>query len=137
MHTISPDVKNEQLFEELRKPFEGKVVFLNFWETWCAPCRMAMKQFRDTKETFRDKDIAFVYVASERSPKGAWQNTIPDIWGEHFYLTSGQFEYLSKTYGIDGVPTYFIFDKEGKQIHHEVGLQNVNEMAKRLTEALK
>jgi len=137
VHTISPDVKNEQLFEELRKSFEGKVVFLNFWETWCAPCRMAMKQFYNTKETFKGKDIAFVYVASERSPKSAWQNSIPNIWGEHFYLTLDQFDYLSKNYGITGVPTYFIFDKEGKQIHHEVGLQNMNEMTKKLMEALE
>lgn len=137
VHALSSDLTNEQLFDELRKPFKGKVVYVNFWETWCGPCRMGMKQFKDAKETFKGKDVAFVYVASERSPKGAWQNMIPDIWGEHYRLTQKQFEYLKDAYKIDGVPTYFIFDKEGNQIFYEVGFDNMTKMEKIITEALE
>lgn len=64
------------------------------------------------KEELKDKDIVYLYITGEVSPQKTWENMIPDIHGEHYRLTNAQWEYLSKSFGIRGVPTYLIIDRK-------------------------
>ncbi len=131
-----PETDDEKLFAEILKPFAGKVVFVDFWATWCAPCRSAMKRFESTKKQLKEKDVVFVYLTDESSPLTAWQNMIPDIPGEHFRLKSDQFKYLKKKFGATGVPSYLILNKEGEQIYFRVGFEGSEKLEKVITGAL-
>ena len=130
------EVANEDLFASIISKFRGKVLLVDFWATWCGPCRMANKAMIPMKEDLKDKDIVYVYITGETSPKGTWENMIPDIHGEHFRVTDAQWEYLGNAMGIEGVPTYFVIDKEGTIKYKSVGFPGEAKMKEELLKAL-
>ena len=126
------EVANEDLFASIISKFSGKPILVDFWATWCGPCRMANKEMVPMKESLKDKDIVYIYITGETSPKATWENMIPDIHGEHFYLTAEQWEYLGKAFGIDGVPTYLVIDRTGDVKYKSVGFPGVAKMKEEL-----
>ena len=129
-------VKNEDLFPAILSKFRGHTLLIDFWATWCGPCKMGHKEMAPVKEACKDKDIVYIYIAGENSPEGAWKNMIPDIPGEHFRITQSQWDYLSKNLGVSGVPTYIFVDKNGNMVHKAVGFPGADEMKKQLQKAL-
>lgn len=129
-------VENEELFSAIIDKFKGHVLLVDFWATWCGPCRMANKEMIPMKEELKDKDILYVYVTGETSPKRTWDNMIPDVHGEHFRVSDEQWAYLRDKYGIQGVPTYFIIDREGNTTFKQTGFPGRETMKKKLMEAL-
>lgn len=130
------EVSNEDLFASIISKFRGHVLLVDFWATWCGPCRMANKEMAPMKEELKDKDIIYLYITGETSPMGTWKNMIPDIHGEHFRVTDEQWSYLRETFNIQGVPTYFVIDREGNITYRETGFPGVNTMKEQLTKAL-
>lgn len=130
------EVANEKLFESIISKFRGKVLLVDFWATWCGPCRAANKEMKPMKETLKEKDIVYVYITGETSDKPTWEQMIPDLHGEHFYLTQEQWEYLGNSLGIDGVPTYYIIDREGNTTFKSVGYPGTSKMKEELEKAL-
>ena len=113
INQVDTNVSNEDLFTSIISKFKGKVLLVDFWATWCGPCRMANKTMTPMKEELKDKDILYLYITGETSPLKTWENMIPDIHGEHFRLTDTQWKYLSDAFKIEEVPTYLIVDREG------------------------
>ena len=130
------EVANEDLFASIISQFRGKVLLVDFWATWCGPCRNANKAMAPMKEELKDKDIVYVYITGETSPKGTWENMIPDIHGEHFRVTDKQWAYLGNAMGIEGVPTYFVIDREGGIKYKSVGFPGVAKMKEELLKVL-
>lgn len=130
------EVSNEDLFASLISKFRGKVILLDIWATWCGPCRIANKMIAPMKEELKDKDIVYLYITGETSPLKTWENMIPDIHGEHFRITQEQWSYLMKTFKINGVPTYFIIDREGNIKHKVTGFPGANEIKKEIMKAM-
>ena len=133
----SGEVNNEDLFYSITSKFKGKVILVDFWATWCGPCKMAMKQMKPMKEDLAGKDIVYIFIAGENSPKETWDNMIPDIHGEHYRVTNAQWNYLSKEFGIQGVPTYIVVDKEGGIAQKYTGFPGVDTVKKELLKALE
>lgn len=126
------EVSNEDLFASIISKFSGKVLLVDFWATWCGPCRMANKAMIPMKEELKDKDIVYLYITGETSPLGTWQNMIPDIHGEHYRVTAAQWNYLGKSFDISGVPTYLVIDREGNVKYRQVGFPGVSKMKEEL-----
>jgi thiol-disulfide isomerase/thioredoxin len=129
------EVADEDLFASIISKFDGKVRLVDFWATWCGPCRMANKEMIPMKEDLKDKDIVYIYITGETSPKGTWENMIPDIHGEHFRVTDKQWSYLCDKYGVEGVPTYIVVDTEGEIKYKSVGFPGVSKMKEELLKA--
>lgn len=131
-----PDVSNEDLFTSIISKFKGRVLLVDFWATWCGPCRVANKEMAPMKEDLKDKDIVYLYITGETSPKGTWENMISDIHGEHFRVSNEQWNYLMSKYEVEGVPTYYIIDREGNITYKQTGYPGINLMKEQLTKAL-
>lgn len=129
------EVSNEDLFASIISKFKGKVILVDFWATWCGPCRMANKAMAPMKMELADRNIVYLYITGETSPLKTWENMIPDIHGEHYRLTADQWDYLGKSFDISGVPTYLVLDREGNTKYRQVGFPGVNKMKEELLKA--
>ena len=127
------DAITDATFEEETK--DG-LVLVDFWATWCGPCRMANKAIAPMKEELKEKDIIYLYITGETSPKGTWENMISDIHGEHFRVTNEQWNFLMSNLNIEGVPTYFIIDPEGNITYKKTGFPRVETMKEQLLKTL-
>mgnify|MGYP003303249648 FL=1 len=130
------EIADEDLFASIIAPFRGKTILVDFWETWCGPCRNANEMMAPLKEELKDKDIVYIYIASESSPVGTWENMIPDLKGEHYRLSDKQSTYLKNMFGVEGVPTYLIVDPEGTVCWKQTGFPGAERMKAELFKAM-
>tara|TARA_R110002049_G_scaffold45305_2_gene132233 strand:+ start:804 stop:3683 length:2880 start_codon:yes stop_codon:yes gene_type:complete len=110
----TPDAEAEKIFEAIIEKYKGKVVFVDFWATWCGPCLSGMQKMKPLKEELKDEDIVFVYITNQTSPEKTYTNMIPNINGEHYRVSADEWNYLGKKFNITGIPHYTLVDKAGK-----------------------
>ena len=101
-----------------------------------APCRYANEKMAPLKEELKDREIVYIYIASESSPKETWENMIADLKGEHYRLNERQSGYLMKVFGVEGVPTYLIVDPEGNICWKKTGFSGSETIKTELLKAL-
>ena len=131
-----PNVSQEKMFDAILANYKGKVVLVDFWATWCGPCMMAMKAIKPLKDEMKGKDVVFLYLTGETSPLNTWLKTYPTISGEHYRVNEKQWGYWYKTYGIQGIPTYMVYDRQGKQLARYTGFPGVDAVKKDIEKGL-
>ncbi|QDH80780.1 TlpA family protein disulfide reductase [Echinicola soli] len=119
-----PEVNADQLFETMMAQFKGKVVYVDFWATWCGPCISGIKQIAPLKEEMKDEDVVFVYITDQSSPEKLWNFKVPGIKGEHFRVNNDQWNILSQKFQISGIPHYVLVDKDGKVVRNNFRISN-------------
>lgn len=94
---------------------KGKVVYIDFWASWCGPCMAELPAAKKIKEHFKGRDVAFLYVSIDED-EASWKNAIDKkkIEGIHTFEPGGWKSRLAMEYGIKSVPSYFLVDKAGK-----------------------
>lgn len=112
--TVPANLTGQALMDYIAENYKGKVVLVDFWATWCPPCRMAMKTIKEIKPELEEKGCVFVYITGEFSPLEDWNTMIAEISGEHYRLTEAQWSSVAKLYNIPGIPVYMILGKDGK-----------------------
>ena len=132
---ISADLKGEDVFKALVKSYEGKPVLVDFWATWCGPCRQAMKTILPIKEDLAGK-VAFIYITGPSSPTATWKNMIPDIHGDHYYVTAEQWSTLLNQFESQGIPTYVVVRPDGTVQNKFIGFPGEQTMRTELENAL-
>ena len=132
----TPNVSLEKMFDTILANYKGKVVVVDFWATWCGPCINAMKTMKPLKDEMKDKDVVFLYLTGETSPLATWIKTYPTISGEHYRVSEEQWNYWYKTYGIKGIPTYMVYDRQGEQLSIHTGYPGNDTMKKDIEKGL-
>lgn len=108
----------QNLNDSLLNKYSGKVIYIDFWATWCGPCREEIPHSKMLIEQFRNKDVVFLFLCSQ-SKKQEWEKLILEdkLDGEHYLLNDSEYNELSALYGISGFPTYVLINKNGKVIN--------------------
>ncbi len=120
VRTVATDVAGTDVLSVLAKNYEGKVVVIDFWATWCGPCRQAMKLIDEIKPELQKKGVVFVYLTGETSPLAKWQEMIANIEGDHYRLTKKQWGELCGNLGLLGIPSYMILNKDGSTAYDNI-----------------
>ncbi len=107
-----------KMFEDALAAYKGKVIYVDFWASWCPPCRGEMPSSQKLHSQFEGKDVVFLYVSFDRAAD-AWKNGIEqmNIKGVHFYPAADANQAVSTKYGINGIPRYMLVDKNGKVVN--------------------
>jgi cytochrome c biogenesis protein CcmG/thiol:disulfide interchange protein DsbE len=118
----------------------GKVVFLNFWATWCAPCLTEMPSMEKLYDAFADRSD-FAMLAVSQDAKGA-AVVLPYVrkHGYRFEVLLDPQSKVAESYDVSGVPETFIIDRDGRIVAHHLGAfdwarQDVREALQELLEA--
>jgi thiol-disulfide isomerase/thioredoxin len=130
----TPKVTEGDLFDTIMKKYRGKVVFVDFWATWCGPCRSGMEQIKPLKEELKDKELVFVYITNPSSPQKTWELFIPDIHGEHYYLTQDEWNTMAARFNVGGIPHYVLVGKDGTVLKDKVYFASSNTELKKMFE---
>ncbi|WP_020527072.1 TlpA family protein disulfide reductase [Flexithrix dorotheae] len=103
-----------EIIDTITSKYNGKVIYIDFWATWCTPCIAEFPNSKSLQQLYQNKDVIFLFLAN-RCKKDAWKATIANqnLTGEHFLLTDAQYNVFSKAFGISGIPHYAIIDKDG------------------------
>jgi len=99
--------------------YKGKVVFLNFWATWCGPCRVEMPSMEALYNKFSDKGLEILAVNS-----GEDQATVRSFLKNEGFSFPAMLDLdgrVSANYGIQAIPTTFLIDRDGMIILRLVG----------------
>lgn len=110
----TPEVPKEKLMETIISKYKGKVVMVDFWATWCGPCMNSIQKSRSLKSKMKDENVVFVYITNTSSPSKLWKEKIEGIGGEHYYISEDEWIYLCDTFDFNSIPTYLLFDTDGK-----------------------
>lgn len=131
--TPAPDFTLVDQFGETHtlSEYKGKTVFLNFWATWCPPCRQEMPDIQALYETYggNEEDLIILGVANPKTEDHPYnqdetQDKVTEFLSDNGYSypvvmdTTGD---IFSTYGISSFPTTFMIDKEGKVYGYVTG----------------
>lgn len=107
----------DNTFAGIFKKYSGKIIYVDFWASWCAPCRTEMPNAARLKEKLKTEEIVFIYFGYNDKEK-AWQKAREqlNIKGEHYLLSEQMIRDANVIFGINGIPHYAIIDREGKII---------------------
>jgi peroxiredoxin len=101
--------------------YKGKVVLLNFWATWCGPCKMEIPEFVEAYDKYRDKGFVILGVLSEDDPS---QKDLRDFMSEFKmnYPVMHQHPELEEAFGsLWALPTSFLIDRNGQVCSKHMG----------------
>ena len=100
--------------------YKGKVVILDFWDTWCPPCKKEIPGFIELQEKYGDQGLVVIGAAFGRDGKGAVEQFVKE-WKMNYpvVIADGQ---TNRVYGgINSIPTTFVIDRDGQARAKHVG----------------
>jgi len=100
--------------------FQGKVVILDFWATWCGPCRMEIPNFVKLQEKYRDKGLAIVgLTVSSQEPE---VRSLAQKMGINYSILFDADNLTDRYGGVVGIPTTFVVDRQGHITQKFIGV---------------
>nr|WP_321356304.1 TlpA disulfide reductase family protein [uncultured Draconibacterium sp.] len=120
---LDPDSNEERVingdfWKEIKEKYNGKVVYVDIWATWCAPCLTEFQYTIDLHKKLENKDIAFVNLCLS-SKKDNWKAALENskIDGTNYFFNEEQSQLLRGKLKFEGFPTYLIIDKQGNIVN--------------------
>jgi thiol-disulfide isomerase/thioredoxin len=138
----APDVTFKDLNgDEVRlSQFRGKVVLVNFWATWCEPCRFEIPSLIQFQQKYGDRGFVVLGVAMDDEGKSVVEPFVRkeqwDVGGKNVAMTYpialGNDDVAGKFGGLLGIPTSVLISRDGKIVKRIVGLVNTDYLSKEI-----
>ncbi|WP_300601871.1 TlpA disulfide reductase family protein [Niabella sp.] len=132
---VATSIDTLMSLKEIFNKYKGKLLYIDFWASWCVPCRSDFPLAAQLKEKLAGKDIVFLYLGGYHDSKRAWQKAREelDIAGEHYFLDESLMKEAEEAFHINSIPHYVIVDKTGNIIEKNAERpQNAYEQLKKL-----
>jgi len=105
------------------REFRGKLVLLNFWATWCAPCLHEMPSMERLYQTFKQTDFVLLAVSMDRQGEGVARPFVDNLKLTFPILLDNTLE-VSRQYSVRGLPTSYLIDPDGLLIGVVIGARD-------------
>ena len=122
---LAPDFSLRNLkgnYESLDS-FRGQVVVLNFWATWCAPCRVEMPSFEKLYRRYRSEGVAVLAVTLDKNA-GPKIKSFVDEYGLSFPILLDEKGEVERLYPSMTIPFTYVIDREGRVVARVDGAKN-------------
>jgi len=131
-------------FPDLVKQSAGKVLIVNFWATWCGPCVAEFPEFVKLNQTYRDKGVRFVHISADDStdlkskviPFLKEQKAQSDQFLQDTEDPQEMIDVVFKEWS-GALPATFVYDRQGKMVHHQFGIVDRDQMIELIEKTLK
>ncbi|WP_193748862.1 TlpA disulfide reductase family protein [Leisingera sp. ANG-Vp] len=101
--------------------YQGKVVLLNFWATWCAPCRKEMPQLSELQEEFGGEDFEVLTIATGRNAPAGIQKFFDEVGITNLPRHQDPKQALAREMAVIGLPITVLLDRDGKEVARLLG----------------
>jgi thiol-disulfide isomerase/thioredoxin len=112
---------------------KGKVVLIDFWATWCGPCRAALPHMREIASKFKDQPLVVLSISLDTDEQ-KWKNYISQngmTWSQ--YRDGGFTGPISKLFSVEAIPHTFTIDADGVLQDEHIGDASIEGKLKKLT----
>jgi len=103
--------------------YKGQAVLLNFWATWCGPCKIEMPWFVELQKEYGPQGLQIVGVAMDDASKEDIAKFVKEM-GVNYPILIGEDAVGNDYGGVNVLPTTFFIDRDGKIVAREFGLQS-------------
>lgn len=123
----APDFKLESTKGKTVKlsDYRGKIVILDFWATWCGPCRAGIPDLVELKKEYGPKGLEIIGISLDTQTK---KNVVPFMndYKINYPVVYGDLKVTNDFGGVASIPTTFIIDQNGDIVKQFIGLQDVS-----------
>ena len=135
--TIAPDFSLESLDGKTLRlsDLRGKAVLLNFWATWCGPCKIEMPWFVDLQKQYGSQGLQIVGVAMDDASKEDIGKFAKDM-GVNYPILIGKESVGDQYGGVPALPESFLISRDGKIVDKIIGLRGKADIEEAVKKAL-
>ena len=126
LHSTAKEVPEAVFFTEdggemTLAAYKGKVLLVNFWATWCAPCRKEMPSLAALQDEFGGEDFAVVTIATGRNPPPAMKKFFDEIGVTNLPLHRDPKQAVARKMAVLGLPVTVVLNSKGQEIGRLLG----------------
>lgn len=101
--------------------YRGKVVLVNFWATWCPPCRREMPSMEHLSQRLKDEPFVILAINQQEDPEQVFVFSAQLDPAPTFPILFDRNSVVAKAWGVRGLPASFLVDKQGRVVHRAMG----------------
>lgn len=125
-----PEIILPDLYENLidHRSIEAKYLLLDFWASWCIPCRQKNPEMLDTYKTFKNKGFEILGISLDQNKKQWKEAILKDAINWKHVIDSSKTSI--ERFQINGIPFNLLLDKEGKIVERNINIEELSELLK-------
>lgn len=137
---VLQDLNGKQItLKQILEKHKGKVIYIDFWASWCAPCKYSMPYAKQLREEYRNRNIVFIYLAYNDEQE-AWKNAVEkyevSYLAENYLILNPKTSKFIVDYNIKTIPRYMLYSKNGELVDKDVPRPEANNIRELIDECL-
>ena len=123
-----PEGEPQEWLPKIVAGHKGHIVFIDFWATWCGPCRKGMREMESVKDELVSRGVDFVYISDTSSDTNDWAKCVAQHAGDHYIVAKNKMNEMEIPEYNRAIPHYLIYDRVGKLVKAILGWESVEYM---------